>query len=285
MPFALNINASSYFSGSPPPELVLLDEISTVADFLLDNDDWTSAEFELETPIVYSRTSVLSRRTSIEFAIQPNNGLFLLLDLSRKDNGKRQQVMESPTSAKICMESSVERDSKAAPIKKGSSPYAFTGTSGENRLRVNFICHGVFGPRPQRFGTSGCCIPNGLKGEHCMYEQSWRFEVLYDAGSARDGEAIQITWRITNLKSRLVVEQRETPQQAKLREYSGRTICNKVVKTALTARAEELENVALLEQEGFVKDAILNSIRALRPRLCTVGLLFFGLLHEAVQGR
>jgi len=76
----------------------------------------------------------------------------------------------------------------------------------------------------------------------------------------------------------------ETLQDAMVRETCGRTICNTVLKNALEIRAVELENSPELYDENPTKSAnVQNLIKVLRPKRCTVGLLFFGLLHEVVQ--
>ena len=78
----------------------------------------------------------------------------------------------------------------------------------------------------------------------------------------------------------------ETAQEAALRENSGTTICNIVLRQAFESRAQELENTLLeLADNPTRLFNVQVLIKALRPIRCTVGLLFFGLLHEVVQHR
>jgi hypothetical protein len=155
--------------------------------------------------------------------------------------------------------------------------------AGETRLRIGFSSYGRTGLQVQHYGKSGCIIPDGLCGTHEMYDQPWRFEVSHEMQS--ESSLVLITWTITNMASGAVTCMRETPQQATLREFSGRTICNKVVKMALTSRAKELEASLATLSEGSKRQAVENAVKVLRPKLCTVGLLFFGLLHDSVQKR
>ena len=76
----------------------------------------------------------------------------------------------------------------------------------------------------------------------------------------------------------------ETLNDTMVRQTSGRTACNMVVKMALETRAVELENSEEFNNEDPSKAAaVQNLVNVLRPKRCTVGLLFFGLLHEVVQ--
>ena len=151
---------------------------------------------------------------------------------------------------------------------------------GETRLNIKFISLGEPGPIPQRFGKNGCGIPHGLSGTHQMYDQRWKFQVLH----VPQGNSVVIRWVVTNLSSGTVTAVTETLQDAMVRETCGRTICNTVLKNALEIRAVELENSPELYDENPTKSAnVQNLIKVLRPKRCTVGLLFFGLLHEVVQ--
>lgn len=206
-------------------------------------------------------------------------------------NSKKMSIPKSSPISRRIAASPTDLDELAANVTPPETTYAglAAGTNGENRLRIHFESFGTQGKCPQRFGKSGCLIPDGLRGTHEIYDQHWRFEISHDSAITRDEEdhaSVQITWKITNLTSGLVVQVKETPQQAILREYSGRTVCNKVVKMALSARADELEkqykkNADTMEPTKRI--SLENNIRVLRPRLCTVGLLFFGLLHDTVQ--
>jgi len=158
-----------------------------------------------------------------------------------------------------------------------------TSIKGESRLNIKFISLGEVGDAPQRFGKNNCGIPHNLSGTHEMYDQPWKFEV-YHVNQGKN--IVLITWKITNLISMSVLAVTETPQDAMVRESCGRTICNMVLKTALDNRAKELEKSI----HGFYNNPTRvanarNLIKVLRPKRCTVGLLFFGLLHESVQNR
>jgi len=166
------------------------------------------------------------------------------------------------------------------------------GTNGEHRIRIKFDSFGRLPENEQHYGKNGCVIPDGLNGTHDMYEQQWRFEVVHNAPQTAPNNkegiktVVPITWRIFSLATGLKAELTETPQQAFVRETSGRTVCNKVVKMALEARAKELEDrfeAHASELDLIKRNNTMNCIRILRPRLCTVGLLFFGLLHDTVQ--
>jgi hypothetical protein len=158
-----------------------------------------------------------------------------------------------------------------------------TSIKGEARLNIKFTCLGEPGVIPQRFGKHECGIPNGLSGTLQMYDQRWR--MLIEHFPQPDGVTVLIRWTITNLTSGTVTTQMETMQDAIVRETCGRTICNNVLKQALETRAQELEQ----SMEMMIKDNptraanVRNLVKVLRPKRCTVGLLFFGLLHEQVQ--
>jgi len=115
-----------------------------------------------------------------------------------------------------------------------------------------------------------------------VYDQHWKFRVT----NIEEGDFALIWWRITNTTSGTVTQAIETPQEAVVRANSGRTICNVVLKQAFESRAQELEQILLeLEDNPIRFSKVQNSIKALRPKRCTVGLLFFGLLHEVVQAK
>ena len=154
---------------------------------------------------------------------------------------------------------------------------------GEKRLKVEFINLGTVGEHPQRFGKSGYIIPDGLIGRHHIYNQDWQFE-------ARHGEIVEgkcsIIWSITNLTSGTRILHTETAEEASQRVNHGKTICTRVVRGALEARAAELEQKMESAKDNPVKLANLQDlVKALRPHNCVTGLLFFGLLHERVQIR
>lgn len=177
-----------------------------------------------------------------------------------------------------------EGDADSNPPEPRSEQHASSrGTSsnsGESRLRVSFSNYGQIGEEVQRFGKSGYIIPDGLSGLHEIYDQPWMFKVTHNRSES--GQVL-ITYTITNCQSGTVTSLTETPKQAVVRELSGRTICNRVVKMALILRAEELTVTLNFTTDANQRQTLQASINALRPRLCTVGLLFFGLLHESVQ--
>jgi hypothetical protein len=158
-----------------------------------------------------------------------------------------------------------------------------TSIKGETRLNIKFTSLGIPGMIPQRFGKHECGIPHGLSGSVQLYEQRWKF--LVEHCPQIDTTSVLIRWTITNLTSGTVTTALETLQDANVRETCGRTICNNVLKQALETRARELErSVDMILQENPTRGAIVNNlIKVLRPKRCTVGLLFFGLLHEQVQ--
>ena len=115
-----------------------------------------------------------------------------------------------------------------------------------------------------------------------MYDQRWKFEVTH----VEEGDFTLICWKITNITSGTVTQVIETPQEAAMREHCGKTICNVVLKQAFESRVKELEESLLeLADNPTRLFNVQNVIKALRPKRCTVGLLFFGLLHDAVQAR
>jgi hypothetical protein len=165
----------------------------------------------------------------------------------------------------------------------GSGPLA---TNGESRLRIHFENMGTIGTHPQKFGKSGAFIPDGLCGTQEMYDQQWRFETHH----AIEKSGVLVVWKITNLTSGSSVEMKETPKEAQLRELTGRTISNKIVKAALSQRAFELgksleafKSAKSGSRNQTIINTLENNLKVLHPKLCTVGLLFFGLLHDSVQ--
>jgi len=168
--------------------------------------------------------------------------------------------------------------SPEVPLIGGPFP---SSICGETRLNIKFTSMGEPGPVPQKFGKHSCGIPDKLSGTHQMYDQRWRFEVTH---LPQNGSTVLIRWTVTNLTSGTVTVVTETSQDAMVRETCGRTICNTVLKTALEIRAVELENSLATSMENPAKLVnVQDLIKALRPKRCTVGLLFFGLLHESVQ--
>ena len=156
------------------------------------------------------------------------------------------------------------------------------GLGGERRLSITFFSYGnkTDVAIPQTFGKYGWSIPDGLSGNHTMYAQPWKFEIVH--GTCMGGTVL--CWKITNLISNGLVSVTETPQQATLRQSKGNTICNLVLRKALNQRAAELEQTIAQGDKNPTQVANLRSlIKELRPKQCTEGLLFFGLRHESVQ--
>jgi len=152
---------------------------------------------------------------------------------------------------------------------------------GENRLQIGFISLGKSGEVPQGFGRKHRIIPDGLLGTNVTYHERWQFEVVHHK---KESGVITIEWKITNLSSGTITTRTETLSEAILRQTRGKTICNLVVREALDKCALELETSVLLISDNPLRIANLQSrAKALRPKRCLIGLLFFGLLHEAVQ--
>jgi hypothetical protein len=156
----------------------------------------------------------------------------------------------------------------------------YSPIAGENRLKINFLNYGNPGRTPQHFGTKGYIIPNGLCGTHEVYHQRWKFEILH----RQHADSVLITWNITNLASNKLISRTETAREARVRETSGHTICNQLLRNALKNRAMELEESIREFADNPTKVANTYSlVKVLKPKSCILGLLFFGLLHEAVQ--
>lgn len=170
----------------------------------------------------------------------------------------------------------------SASVESDSRSSGQQAIVGESRLKINFISLGSVGVYPQRFGKSSQFIPHGLIGTHEMYEQTWQFETWH--GDMIDETTAIITYRITNVASGLAKTVSETPRQAKYRSATGRTMCNAVVRDTLSERHRELQQQLLTLGDNPTKAANVRSLMAvISPRRCTVGLLFFGLLHMTVQ--
>lgn len=262
---------------------------------------------ELEDSLLSSNSAALSpvcvatnfQQRSLEEQVLWNralNKINTVLMTSPRKQGKRQlleQEHQEPRKNVVLVQTTqhsiteVKREDQNAAYNDkilGSwNPSPIVSLYGESRLRITFLNLGKPGIIKQRFGRGSSLIPDGLTGRHEMYEQQWKFEVFHEI---ENGKTL-IIWKITNVISGTVTAVMETQKQAHIREISGRTICNKVVKTALETRAVELENLLAqgLPEQKSKRAAVKNLITILRPKMCTVGLLFFGLLHEAVQSR
>ena len=207
---------------------------------------------------------------------------------SRASSPRRATSVGPPT---FSNQSDAEHQSEDIDSESGRSKRFHHAIVGESRLKIQFISWGEIGRYPQRFGRGGCWIPHGLKGTNEMYDQAWRFEIYHESdrilAEATESSVVPVTYKIINMTSRTVVSLTETPQQALVRDHSGRTITNRVLRMALDQRATEIEaSLPALEAESTSKfNHVSNLARLLRPKRCTVGLLFFGLLHEQVQSR
>lgn len=154
--------------------------------------------------------------------------------------------------------------------------------AGESRLRISFVGNGTPGEAPQYFGTKGYIIPTGLAGTHRVYQQRWRFDTKH----VKIDDVICVSWSIGNLSSGTISQRTETPSEARMRQTSGNTICNCLLRHALKSRAAELEATLDSLRDNlteFLKTE--KMINALKPKSCIQGLLFFGLLHDTVQQR
>jgi len=150
------------------------------------------------------------------------------------------------------------------------------------RLRIQFTSLGERGEVPQFYGRKHCWLPHGLSGRHEVYHERWMFEIAH---WRQNGHTL-VEWKITNLTSHLVVRRLETVKEAAARQSQGKTIANYVVRESLNKRAIELENQLANSLDNPLRVASLTSkIKALRPNRCAIGLLFFGLLHPAVEER
>jgi len=208
-------------------------------------------------------SSSLKRRSSEPLPAEaPGSGLNRFTDQSKRP--KQKQVGDPQDGA---------TEAKAAIANKKKAPLV-----GEHRLKINFISLGGPGETPQYFGKKRCRIPDGLSGTHELYNQKWKFESHH----RRSGDVTTINWRITNLTSGTIIERTETTHEAFIREYKGQTICNQILRDALDVRAKELEK-AIRDRPAKGTNGLQNSLKALRPRKCIMGLLFFGLLHQCVQ--
>jgi hypothetical protein len=161
--------------------------------------------------------------------------------------------------------------------------------SGKNRLKTKFFEFGNPGQLRQAFGRKRGIIPDGLHGTNEVYNEQWEFEVRHRSGAlyGEDNTPVMcIEWKITNCASKQVTSRTETPSDAYLRQTQGKTICNHVVREALDGRARELEDSIFLVSDNPLRVAnLLSRAKALQPKRCFIGLLFFGLLHDEVQDR
>jgi hypothetical protein len=156
-------------------------------------------------------------------------------------------------------------------------------SSGELRLRIKFENYGTCGEVKQHFGTRNFIIPDGLSGTTELYHENWRFKVNHHCHT---DQSVTIEWIIINLSSQITISRQETINECRARETGGITICNQVLKQALDTRAAELEaelQVAEAEHNQTRISSLTGRIAYLRPTRCTMGLLFFGLLHDCVQ--
>jgi hypothetical protein len=149
------------------------------------------------------------------------------------------------------------------------------------RLRIDFVNYGSRGEFPQRFGRKGSLIPDGLCGKTQIYLEQWMFQLFH---RRINNTLVVVEWKIINLTSQREVSRIETIEHATVRQRQGKTIANHVLKEALETRAKELEEQIALSVDNPTRVANLQSrVKALRPKTCMIGLLFFGLLHQVVQ--
>jgi hypothetical protein len=253
------------FPTSPVGKLLLEDDESPLAKlFDVDGNQFLNNEDHHQTP-----PSCARRRLSANFD---------WIQTLEPANNKR---ATAPTYLKRARFSSGDEDDEDFLKSTPTSTNLHLAIVGETRLKITFINLGVPGAIPQKFGKSGSWIPHGLVATHEMYEQPWKVEVYHEQ-NYRDRPTL-ITWKVTNLVSESVIQMTETSKQAAVRAHSGRTICNRVLKKALDSRAEELEASLIFIDNPTRYANVMNHIKALRPKRCTVGLLFFGLLHDTVQ--
>jgi hypothetical protein len=176
----------------------------------------------------------------------------------------------------------MERRHLAESTEREKRVRAFGYSNGKNRLKLDFISFGVPGASRQGFGRKNGVVPDGLHGTNEVYNEKWEFQILHRKDP--DTNTVCLEWWIRNLASKHVTSRLETAHDAHVRRTQGKTICNHVVREALDQRADELEAAISTVADVPLRVANLQSrAKALRPRRCLIGLLFFGLLHEAVQ--
>jgi hypothetical protein len=176
----------------------------------------------------------------------------------------------------------MERRHLAESTEREKRMRAFGYSNGKNRLKLDFISFGVPGVSKQGFGRKNGIVPDGLHGTNEVYNEKWEFQILHRKDP--NTNTVCLEWWIRNLASKHVTSRLETAHDAHVRRTQGKTICNHVVREALDQRADELEAAIITVADVPLRVANLQSrAKALRPRRCLIGLLFFGLLHEAVQ--
>ena len=72
-------------------------------------------------------------------------------------------------------------------------------------------------------------------------------------------------------------------EQAYQRVILGRTVCNQLFRSAMRARADELEQVLSAETNTIIRHMLQTIIKKLRAKTFNEGPLCFGLHHQLVQ--
>jgi hypothetical protein len=194
-------------------------------------------------------------------------------------NGKRHMDVHDDNKTYASL---MERRHAAEAVEREKRIRASGYSNGKNRLKLEFLDLGGPGTRKQGFGRKNGAIPDGLHGTNEVYSEKWEFQIFHRID--RETNTVCLEWIIINGTSRHVTARTETPHEAHVRRTQGKTICNHVVREALEQRASELENSINVLGAHPLRAANLQSrAKALRPRRCLIGLLFFGLIHEAVQ--
>jgi hypothetical protein len=163
--------------------------------------------------------------------------------------------------------------------------------NGESRLAITFLNLGEAKPNPETLGWRSLAIPDGLSGTFIMYGENWRFLIEYgQAITCPDGLVRRrLEWSICNQCApdfkALVIE---NDAEVMRRSSRGVTVCNRVFRIALEARAKFYE--AEVEQERAQASPndlkikqLMSRIHILRPERFAEGPLLFGLRHGVVQ--
>jgi len=183
------------------------------------------------------------------------------------------------------VEEKVAKSKRVMIAKRKRIPNPDMSLNGERRLIIHFESYGVLGEFPQTFGKARRTIPDGVRGQHTLYNERWFFKVSHSPVVMDDEErpVVQIIWEITNIASSHTTRRVETIGEAVERMNNGRTITNDVFREAMEIRAKELD-VEADEESNSCRGANLRSrAQALRPRCFNQGILVFGLQHRVVQ--
>lgn len=163
---------------------------------------------------------------------------------------------------------------KIKRLKISMSPSVSEKEYSTNHVKITFINHGeitcVHGEKCRLRYRKTMIIPDGLCGTHKMFQGYWKFEIKY-----HDVPEGSIEWSIVDLENQDRTGHKESSHQVQVRERSGRTVCNYLVREALKKRCERLEDGSLLK----------NTYLKLCNGRITIGPIFFGLHNKEVISR